>query len=184
MLDDWKRKIDQSQNEVYSKAQKEVEREKQAERDKEKDDWDYKTNPQRHPIHLAIHKMRFQCHVCGRPSEKPQNITQLSTPPFDMLNDVCSFVVGLDWSKPGDFNKCYMCNSWVCSNDYHNGICKSCAERLGRENVLINKEETMHDNDPCLTQFIGCLLLPISIPVLIIVTVFRGLAEVINIFFG
>jgi hypothetical protein len=71
--------------------------------------------------------VKFQCHVCGRPSKEPDTVREEHHRPESEL--IFSEYVE-DWNHPGDLYRCKVCGQWTCRDDYAEGYCKLCASRL------------------------------------------------------
>ena len=70
---------------------------------------------------------KFKCHVCKRPSKKPNKTweSRMATGENESTGTYWD-----DWSRPGDLFECSRCHNWTCPEHLHLGICKKCAWAL------------------------------------------------------
>ena len=87
-----------------------------------------KIDQAKEPERLKQHQARFYCHICGKPSPKPD---QYWDGYGENGQQYSSFFV-TDYNKPTELVQCAKCQKWTCPNadppHMENGICKKCLE--------------------------------------------------------
>lgn len=77
---------------------------------------------------LKQHQARFYCHICGKPSPKPD---QYWDSYGENGQEWYSYVV-TDYEKPTDLVQCVKCQKWTCPDadppHLENCVCKKCLE--------------------------------------------------------
>ena len=80
------------------------------------------------PERLKQHQARFYCHICGKPSPKPD---QYWDSYGENGQEWYSYHV-TDYNKPTELVQCAKCQKWTCPNadppHLENGVCKKCVE--------------------------------------------------------
>jgi hypothetical protein len=80
------------------------------------------------PERLKQHQARFYCHICGKPSPKPDQYWDNDGENGRLYS---SFLV-TDYNKPTELVQCAKCQKWTCPNadppHLENGVCKKCLE--------------------------------------------------------
>ena len=80
------------------------------------------------PERMKQHQARFYCHICGKPSPKPD---QYWDSYGENGQEWYSYHV-TDYNKPTELVQCAKCQKWTCPNadppHLENGVCKKCVE--------------------------------------------------------
>jgi len=80
------------------------------------------------PERMKQHQARFYCHICGKPSPKPD---QYWDDYGENGQQWYAFYV-TDYNKPTELVQCAKCQKWTCTNadppHLENGVCKKCLE--------------------------------------------------------
>lgn len=122
----WRDKVDQADERRRQEERRRREREDEAiARENAAIDRQYERK-------LEKHQRRFQCHVCGKPSDGP--VDKLVGERDEQRDDGSEFrtygIYEPDWGTPTGLVRCTRCNKLTCDDDIYRGICKTCAERI------------------------------------------------------
>lgn len=86
------------------------------------------------PERLKQHQARFYCHICGKPSPRPDQYWDQ----YGENGQLYSEFLVTDYNKPTELVQCAKCQKWTCPNadppHLENGVCKKCLENT-REQV-------------------------------------------------
>lgn len=130
-MNDWKARVDQS--EAQSAAEREAAYRRSWEESQKREEEERQRRQREYQARLEIHKRKYVCKVCGKPSSGPTVGYPVKSTSYSGDRVTC---VEEDhdnpqyyWDSPIDLHECMRCRERVCDNHYHKGICKTCAEK-------------------------------------------------------
>jgi DNA repair exonuclease SbcCD ATPase subunit len=131
--DDWKRRIDRAEKQLQKRLQEEQEKAKREQKLREMEEHKKfsERRKQEYEERLREHQQRFSCHVCGKPSQGPAEVSVYEPLSLEPGMPYDRYVgTTTDWNSPTGLSKCSKCGKWVCEKHIYKGICRQCAYEI------------------------------------------------------